>query len=496
MGESLVVRLARLSPGEREVLLAGLDDEVVAGLLADWRVLARPEQLQPVGEWITWLFMAGRGAGKTRSACEWVHDRIVEHFEVFGGSRTHRIALAGRAIPDVRDVIVEGESGILAVSERRGLWAKFEPSKRRIVWPDLGAVATTFTAEEPDQARGPEFHTVWADEIATWDFSKTDAMGNGLWSNLMLALRLGDDPRAVVTTTPKRVPIVRELKKRADDPDDKGVVMTHAATMANKANLSKAFLDEIHTRYAGTRLAKQELEGILLEDVEGALWTNQMILDAHAVPDVMPEYGRRVVAVDPPTGVGRDECGIVVCALADLPAAPSRQPGPGVIVIEDATTSGTPEQWGIAAVEAATRHGCNHIVAESNQGGEMVRHVIRNADPSGMLNIELVRAVVGKRLRAEPVSQLYEQRRVLHETEFPELEDQMISWTTADRDSPDRLDALVHAVTALLPQIVTRPGSAHGPGLLRRIPRPTRDSNVHISRGTRGFQRQRLDTRR
>lgn len=470
--DSLVNRLARLDPADRDQILDGLDPAVVATLLHDWRLLARPDQLPPSTDpalpWLIWLVIGGRGAGKSRTVAEWAHDRAIEHYRAQPPNRTerHRIGAGSRSAADGRDVLVEGESGLLAVAERRGLSAEYQPSKRRIVWPDINCWATLFSAEEPDQARGPQYHTVIGDEFAAWDFTKTDSLGNNLWTNLLFGLRLGDNPQAAVSTTPKRVAQLRALVKRAIDADDYSVTMTRASTMANRANLSPVFIEQVVSQYEGTRLYQQEVLGILLDDDDEALWTPETIALTHRFLDPalrpnVPGFAKTVIGVDPPTSLSRDECGIVGVSLlaAPLPGLTSRC----AAVRADRSIKGSPERWGKRVVQLARELGTNDVVAESNQGGQMVRAVIQNEDETGTIRVHLVNATTSKRLRAEPVSQLYEQQRVVHLDRFVTLEDQMENWTPEETDSPDRLDALVHGITHLIPELNRRPSTLSDP---------------------------------
>lgn len=464
--KSVMDQLASLSKAERDTVLADLPDDVIVQMANDWRFLARPDQLPPAAAFLVWLIIGGRGAGKSRTVCEWAHDRIIAHYaaEADGNRTLHRIGAGSRSGADGRDVLVEGESGLLAVAERRGIAAKYEPSKRRITWPDLNARCTMFSAEEPDQARGPQYHTVIGDEFAAWDFSITDDLGNNLWTNLLFGLRLGMDPQAALSTTPKRVSELRKLVTRAVDEHDADVVMSRSSTMANAANLAAQFLEQVVSQYEGTRLYKQEVLGILLDDDESALWTDESITLAHrflnTTTDWRPKFTKKVVAVDPPAKISKDHCGIVGVGMLDkpLPGLKSRC----AAVIADRSLRGTPERWGAAVVQLCRELGTSLVVAESNQGGEMVRHVIQSSDPVGDIKVELVSATVSKRLRAEPVSLLYEQQRVVHLDRFQLLEDEMVSWSE-DEDSPDRLDALVHGMTHLIPDLGRRPSQIASP---------------------------------
>lgn len=410
--------MARQSPQTRRRLLDELSDRQAAALLYDWGFWARPKQLPPPGRWHVWLILAGRGFGKTRTGAEWVRG-LAE----FGRGR--RIALVAETAADARDVMVEGESGLLASCPPWGR-PRYEPSKRRVTWPN-GAVATCFSADDPEQLRGPQFDAAWADEIAKWRYPAA-------WDNLMLGLRLGSDPRCVATTTPRPRAWLSRLMR------DPGTAVTRGGTAENAANLAPAFLAQIVARYQGTRLGRQELDGEYLADVPGALWTRQGIEAARA-DAAPPELRRVVVAVDPAVtaGEGSAETGIVV-AGAD--------PDGGFWVLQDLSARLSPDLWARRAAEAYARHAADAVVCEVNQGGDLVAAILRTVAPD--LPVRPVRATRGKRLRAEPVAALYEQGRVRHAGTFPELEDQMAAFVgTPGETSPDRLDALVWAITAL-----------------------------------------------
>jgi len=372
--------------------------------------------MPPPGDWRTWLILAGRGWGKTRTGAEWVLDRIEDGYE--------RIALVGPTAADVRDVMVEGESGLLAVAPD-DMAPNYEPSKRRITFAN-GALCTTFSADEPDRLRGPQHDAGWCDEIAAWRYPEA-------WDQLQFGLRLGTDPRCIVTTTPRPTREVRELVKATT------TVVTRGSTFDNADNLAPAFLERILAKYEGTRLGRQELYAEILDDVPGALWSRQMLEDAVRGYPPEPDLRRVVVAVDPAvtSGEDSDETGIVVAGRSDTQG----------FVLADVTCRLSPDGWARRAVDAYHQHGADRIVAEANQGGDMVRTVLRTVDPS--VPVKLVHATRGKRVRAEPVAALYEQGRVFHAAVFAELEDQLVTWTPDSPTSPDRLDALVWALTDL-----------------------------------------------
>lgn len=390
-------------------------------------------QLPPVGAWKTWVILGGRGAGKSRAGSEWVRSQV-EGTRALAPGRCRRLALIGETFDQVRDVMIFGESGIMACSppDRRPEW---QATRRRLVWPN-GAEAQAFSASEPEALRGPQFDGAWLDELAKW--KKAEAT----WDMLQFALRLGEDPRVCVTTTPRNVGVLKRLLEAPS------TVTTHAPTEANRANLAESFLEEVRARYAGTRLGRQELDGILMGETEGALWTSEMLHAAQV--DEIPDLSRIVVAVDPPvTGhEGSDDCGIVVAGVvAKGPPQHWR-----AYVLEDASVSAArPQQWAEAAVAALERHGADRIVAEVNQGGDLVEAVLRQVDP--MIPLRKVRASRGKAARAEPVAALYEQGRVRHVKGLGDLEDQLAQMTQQGWEgagSPDRLDALVWALHDLM----------------------------------------------
>jgi phage terminase large subunit-like protein len=432
VGKSLMEQIALLSEEEQQAVLADMDMEQ---LVWDWTAWARPEQRPPdTTDWAIWLYLAGRGAGKTRSAAEWIRSkaRISNQGQL-------RFALVARTAADVRDVIVEGESGIMNISppsER----PHYEPSKRRLTWPN-GNVATLLTADEPDGLRGIQAHYAWADELAAWR-QTPDAAGMTSWDNLRVATRLGQYPQIITTTTPKRVPVlyslIEEQKKTGK------VFISKGSTLDNAGNLSDSYLTAITGVYEGTRLAAQELYGEMLDDVEGALWTQEMI-DAARELMYPPKAPLRVIGVDPSVAENpRDECGIVVCASTADRELYKRH----AWVLEDATIHGSPEVWANKVVEMARRWSCP-VVAEVNQGGALVRNAINAIDPS--VKVLEVHSKYGKALRAEPIVLAYEQNRIHHVNYLPELESQMFSWIPGEsKGSPDRVDALVHAMTALL----------------------------------------------
>ncbi|HKS88744.1 MAG TPA: terminase family protein [Stellaceae bacterium] len=406
----------------RDSLIWGLTREHALRIKHEWPYRARPEQLPPPGDWRVWLLLAGRGFGKTRSGAELVRARVQ--------ARTaRRVALVAPTAADARDVMVEGESGLLAIAPP-GDRPLYEPSKRRLTWPN-GAIATTYSADEPERLRGPQHDFAWCDELAAWRYPAA-------WDMLMFGLRLGDDPRAVVTTTPRPTKLIRDLLA------DAKVAVTRGRTIENRANLAPAFLDQIVTRYQGTRLGRQELDAEILDDLPGALWQRALIEAART--GAAPETIRVVVAIDPAaaSGADADETGIVVAGRDAR--------GHGYVL---ADTSGryAPAEWARTALAAYRAHCADRIVAEVNNGGDMVEATLRMIDPN--VPFSAVHASRGKAVRAEPVAALYEQGRIHHLGAFAQLEDQMCGFT-ADFDrrtagySPDRVDALVWAITELL----------------------------------------------
>ncbi|WGW02507.1 terminase family protein [Tropicibacter oceani] len=394
---------------------------------------AHEHQLPPEGDWRSWVILGGRGAGKTRAGAEWVRSQV-EGARPLDKGRCKRVALVGETLDQVREVMIFGDSGIIACSppDRRPQWVA---TRRCLVWPN-GAEAMAFSAFDPESLRGPQFDGAWADELAKWPKARET------WDMLQFGLRLGDDPRACVTTTPRNVEVLKALLELPS------TAVTHAPTEANRAHLADSFLAEVRARYEGTQLGMQELDGILVDEVDGALWTREGLEGNRA--GLVPPLGRIVVAVDPPAGAGKssDACGIVVAGVVqDGPPKDWR-----AYVLEDASVQGLgPTGWATAVCEAAKRWKADRVVAEVNQGGAMVESVLQTVDP--MLPVRKVHATKGKVARAEPVAALYEQGRVLHSRGLDRLEAQMCRMTGAGYDgqgSPDRVDALVWAINELM----------------------------------------------
>ena len=480
---SVAMRVSRLPKAQRQALLRGLEPEAATRLRHDWRFWGRPGQLPPPGDWRVWLVLAGRGFGKTRAGAEWVRmmatgaERLIpsqechlRHFAgCFGGEgeagveeaatatggparpepvrpepvrpepvrpepvrpEPVRIALVAATLAEARAVMVEGESGLLAIAPP-GEEPVFEPALRRLVWRN-GSVATLYSADAPEQLRGSQHHFAWCDEAAKWRNAET------VWANLEMGLRLGPRPRVLVTTTPRPRPLVRRLLA------DPSVAVTRGSTWENHGNLPASFIEAMTTTYGGTRLGRQELDGEMVEAVEGALWSPELIERNRA--DAPPLLARVVVAVDPPVtgGPAADACGIVVAALgAD---------GHGYVLADRSVEGASPDGWARAVAAAAADFEAERIVAEVNNGGDLVGLVLRAAGCAAPL--KLVRASRGKAARAEPVAALYEQGRVHHTSGLPRLEDELCGLLpgggyVGPGRSPDRADALVWALTELM----------------------------------------------
>ena len=371
--------------------------------------------------WRSWLILGGRGAGKTRAGAEWVRG-------IARADRKARIALVGETEHDVRSVMIEGVSGLLAIHPSRER-LKWNPTRRRIEWPN-GAVAEIFSAENYESLRGPQFSAAWCDELAKWRHAEAT------FDMLQFGLRLGARPRQVITTTPRPIAL---LKKLMADPS---TALTRAGMVVNALNLAPSFVEHVLTRYGGTRIGRQELDGEIVEERADALWTRAGLESCRVV--AAPELTRIVVAIDPPASAkkGSDACGIIAAGRA----------GDGTIyVIEDASIAGaTPQGWASRAIALWRKLAADTLIAEVNQGGDMVSAVLKGIDAE--VPVVATRATRGKYHRAEPVAQLYEQGRVKHAGTFPALEDEMCDFGLdglSSGHSPDRLDALVWAVSAL-----------------------------------------------
>lgn len=422
---TLIDRMLALTEDERGELFRSLTAPQGREFLYRWSIWAHAGQLAPPGDWRVWLIRAGRGFGKTRAGAEWVS-------EIARTMPGARIALVGATVDDVRQVMIEGESGLIAVA-RSDERLDYRASAGEVAFAS-GAVAAVFSAATPEKLRGPEHHAAWCDELAKWRH------GDVAWDNLMLGLRLGEAPRVLVTTTPRPTRLLRRVMALP------GLVETRGRTHDNP-HLSASFVCAVEAMYGGTRLGRQEIDGELIEDLAGALWTRAMLEGARVA--AVPATVRVVVAVDPPAGTlsgeGGDACGIVAAALgAD---------GHGYVIADASVAGLSPEGWARAVVGCAARVGADRVVAEVNQGGTMVRSVLRAAEAS--LPLTLVRASVGKVARAEPVAALYEAGRVHHVGGFPALEDELCGLVAGGGyhgpgRSPDRADALVWALTELM----------------------------------------------
>lgn len=413
--EQLASKLSSLTKDEIEKVVSSLSEAEAEALLYDWEFWARPKQLPPPGDWLIWLIKAGRGYGKTRAAGEFVIGEVK-------AGRAKRVALVAKTPANARDVMVEGESGILNISPP-WFMPVYEPSKRRLTWPN-GALATIYSSKEPDHLNGPQHDLAWGDELRTW-YSAQE-----VWDMLMLGLRLGEHPRCVVTTTPLPIKIIRDLIAMPD------IVVTGGTTYENRMNLAPSFYSQIVSRYEGTRLGRQEIHAELLEDVPGALW-NRSIIQYKPAPDLV----RVVVGVDPAvtSKESSDETGIVVA-------------GKGIdghaYVMVDRSARVSPDNWARRIVQAFDDFKADKVIGEVNNGGDLVELTIRTVRRD--ISYKSVHASRGKYIRAEPVAALYEQGKVFHTQPLADLEDQMCTWLPESGESPDRLDALVWALSELM----------------------------------------------
>jgi predicted phage terminase large subunit-like protein len=424
-----------LPPETREKWLSSLSPAELDHLKFDWKFWARPEQLPPAGDWRRWVTLSGRGAGKTKSGAEWVRSIACGDTPLAGGE-CRSIAIIAETAKDARQVIAEGPSGILAIHPK-----DFRPTyteKGGFTWPN-GARGLIYNATEPDQLRGPNFDAAWCDELAKWRYAQET------WDMLQFGLRLGTHPRQVITTTPRPIPLLKTILALPK------TVIVRGKTHDNAANLAQEFLEDIEARYEGTRLGRQELNGEILDDIPGALWTRAAIDERRIGPGALPAMVRVVVGVDPAAkeskaGDSTSETGIVVAGLGE--------DGRGY-VLDDLSCRLSPMGWARKAVAAYDRYSADCIVVEINQGGAMVKTVLQAE--RGNLPVREVRASKGKTTRAEPIAALYEQGRVSHAGAFPTLEDQMVLFTPFGIEgdgAADRVDALVWAFTDLFPRIV------------------------------------------
>lgn len=422
MGNDAFERLLTYPPDKRAEAIRALGAPQKREYVERWWQWAHCGQCEPPGDWRIWLIRAGRGFGKTRAGAEWVLARARAHPE-------SRIALVGANEADVQRVMVEGEGGLLASAreDEELVWHRTTGALR---FPN-GAQAQVYSAAAPDGLRGPEHHFAWCDELAKWGRG-----GQAAWDNLAMTLRRGEMPQTVVTTTPRPGKLMRMVMALP------GVHETLGRTRDNPW-LPASFVEAMTMQYAGSRLGRQELDGEMLDEVEGALWTRDL-LDACRAGE-LPELVRRIIGVDPPAGIGGDSCGIVAAALGRDGKA---------YVLEDASVHGvSPERWAHAVAACAARHDADRVVAEKNQGGAMVKSVLLGADNN--LPVTLVHASQGKAARAEPVSLLYEAGKVRHAGAFPALEDELCGLVMGGGyegpgRSPDRADALVWALHELM----------------------------------------------
>ncbi len=420
--------------GDLEAFLDALSPNALISLpwlFEHWAIAGH--QLPPDGDWTTWVVLGGRGAGKTRTGSEWVR-RCVEGGKPADPGPCSRIALVADTLDQAREVMIFGESGIMATSppDRRPEW---QATRKRLVWPN-GAVAQTFSASEPESLRGPQFDAAWCDELAKW------RKGEAAWDMLRFALRLGAHPRVVVTTTPRNIPLLHAILAAPE------TVRTGAPTSANRMHLAKSFLETVTAAYGGGRLGRQELDGEILTDLDGALWTMDMLAAARGPRHL--DLDRVIVAVDPPvsTGGAADACGIVVAGVA-MQGPP--QDWVAEVIADGSIRGASPQAWAERAVAMFHANRADRLVAEVNQGGDLVASLIRSIDP--MIPFRGVHASRGKAARAEPVAALYEQGRVTHRGAFKALEDEMALMTVRGfegKGSPDRVDALVWAITDLM----------------------------------------------
>ena len=403
------------SSSKAKILAAieNLDNAEAEALEQDWEFYARNAQLPPEGDWFIWLFLGGRGAGKTRAGAEWVAERV-------RAGHARRVALIAATHSDARRVMIEGDSGLLKFAGG----AEYFPSIRKIQWAATGAEAFVLSAEEPDSIRGYQFDTAWGDEFCKWPEAQAAL------DMVLMGLRVGES-KMMISTTPRPIPALKALVARED------CVRTTSTTRDNAANLSSGYMKSMQAAYGGTRLGRQELDGEIIEDVEGAAWQREWI-ERTRVKEAPPELDRIVVGVDPPANQG--ECGIVVAGLKDKE---------GYVLADHSKENLSPAKWAARVADAYEEFGASSVVAEANQGGKMVQHTLLNEHPN--MKVTLVHASVGKKARAEPVAALYETGRIHHVGLLPTLEDQMCGYDGTG-PSPDRMDALVWALTELFPQ--------------------------------------------
>ena len=411
--------MSSLPEAKQHAFLATLTSAEAEALCYDWEFWARPEQLPSLDAWRVWLILAGRGWGKTRTGAEWVRQQV-KHYKL--------VNMIGATTDDARDIMIEGESGILAICPP-GERPEYRVTKRRLDWPN-GARSLIFTADEPERLRGKQHMKLWADELAAWRYQES-------WDQAMMGLRLGDNPQVVVTTTPRPIATIKELLALNT------TVTVHGTTYNNRSNLAPQFYNDIIRKYEGTRMGRQELNAEILDDNPGALWKREWI-DAARTNDP-PDLVRVVVAVDPSGSPRGDEIGITVQGSALIDSKWH------FYLLEDVSLHGTPNEWGSAVVAAYHKWKADAVVAEGNFGGDMVTNTINTVSGGRNVKVKLVHASRGKAVRAEPISAVYEQGRGHHVGSFPTLEDEMCQWEPG-MQSPNRMDALVWGATELVLQ--------------------------------------------
>lgn len=429
-----VEHLRALPALEREDLIDRLNEDEAKSLFYDWPFWARPLQLEPeglgkLGKFI-WMYLAGRGTGKTRTFAEWVIEKAQHGYR--------RISLVGAAADEVRDIMIEGESGIMSCSPP-WFYPDYEPSKKRITWPN-GAIASIFYGTEPEKARGAQSDLIWGDELCKWKYPEET------YDNLMLGLRLGPNPLCGISTTPKPIPIIKRLVK------DENAIVIRESTYANIDNLATAFIKTIIKKYEGTRLGRQELEAHILDDNPNALWKRGWIDTTRIRFRDMPALTRIVIPIDPAVTAKEtsDDTGIIPVGEGPAPAVDGvrNTDMQHYYVLDDFTLKGSPLEWAQRAITAYRKHSADRIIGETNNGGDLVESNLRNVDKN--IPYAGVHASRGKQTRAEPVSALYEQGRVHHVGLFSELEDELCEHEfLPNQPSPNRLDALVWGISYL-----------------------------------------------
>lgn len=427
---SLASSIASLSANERQTILGSLSQSQLAKLQFDWKFWGRPDQQVPPDPWSIWCILAGRGFGKTRTGSETVR-QFAEGPTPLSRGRARLFAIIGETAADVRDVMVEGPSGILR-NTPKAFRPLYEPSKRRLTWPN-GASAGLYNATEPDQLRGPQFEFAWLDELAKWRYMQET------WDQLQFGMRLGENPRQLITTTPRPLPLIREIL-RYDYTH-----VTRGSTYDNEANLARSFFHQVVSKYEGTRLGRQEIDAEILDDVPGAMFSRDDIDKARI--KLLGDLNRIIVSVDPSGTSGQetqDDVGIVVAGRTNDRHG---------VLIDDRTCNAPPSVWAKRAVDAYHEYDADCIVAESNFGGAMVENTIRSVPGGRDVPIKLIHASRGKHIRAQPIASLYEQHKVHHLGQFSVLEDELCFFTHDGYmgvGSPNRADAAIWAFTELL----------------------------------------------